>query len=449
MKGRVRMSGSNSQDSQLQETRIQCYTDDWKRTNPDVVVYLPKKSDGPDGYADHILVETTPGADLLATWTMSTYEGSKDTRVVYARSEDKGNTWTSPKLLVGREGDKGTACMFGFPVISKKGRIYFFYNKDKKIYDVAFRVTARLGCHISDDDGRTWQDTGYEFDYARTRYDHPDPKVPCNAIIWQKPVKDSKGRPMVTFTRVSSLEIRPLLQRNLLGYPYYERQGGLLRFDNIDDAPEPAEMKLTWLSQEDGVFKFPIDPTIEPQHSRGYSTFHEPSIVVLPDGRLFVIAVSLSGYLVYTVSEDVDGIKWRKTEPLRYKDQGIPLPHLLAPAPFYQLKDGRYLVFYHAHDGTKFQGRGARDNRGRRPICLSVGEYRPSAHQPIWFSQPKQICDTHGVGIGPERLVWLAQYSSLTEQNGKRIYWYPDRKHFVLGRHITDEMLSDMNVSKS
>ena len=77
---------------------------------------------------------------------------------------------------------------------------------------------------------------------------------------------------------------------------------------------------------------------------------------------------------------------------------------------------------------------------------IAVGEYRPEAHQPIWFSKPKMLCDTHGVGVGPGSLVWLAMYASLTERDGKRIFWYPDRKHFLPGRYITDEMLADLTV---
>ena len=41
-------------------------------------------------------------------------------------------------------------------------------------------------------------------------------------------------------------------------------------------------------------------------------------------------------------------------------------------------------------------------------MCLSVGEFRADAHQPIWLGQPKQLCDTHGVRVGPEGLIWLA-----------------------------------------
>ena len=56
------------------------------------------------------------------------------------------------------------------------------------------------------------------------------------------------------------------------------------------------------------------------------------------------------------------------------------------------------------------------------------------------------VADTHGVGVGPQSLVWLAMYASLTEHKGKRIFWYPDRKHFLLGKVISDELLADMRV---
>ena len=73
-----------------------CYTDDWKRTRPDRVVYLPRTPRGSDGYGDHLLVDRTPGGDLLAMWTQSRFEGSPDTRVVYSRSELRGTA--GPRL---------------------------------------------------------------------------------------------------------------------------------------------------------------------------------------------------------------------------------------------------------------------------------------------------------------------------------------------------------------
>ena len=337
--------------------------------------------------------------------------------------------------------------MFGFAVMSRTGRIYCFYNKDKGLYDFAFRITAVLGCQTSDDDGRTWTDSGVEFPYGRTSYDHPDPRVPCNCIVWQKPVRDARGRPVATFTRVSSRERYPMSAPNAQGKRDGDLQGQLMRFDNIDEGPEPAEIRITWLPEAEGTLRFPWPN--EPERSRGYSRLYEPSVGVLPDGRMLLTASCASGHLVYSVSDGPDGKRWRTPEPLLYRDEGQALLHPTAPAPFYRLEDGRYLVFYHAHDGTKHGGLGPRDHRGRRPMCVSVGEYRAGARQPVWFSPPKVLCDTDGVGVGPERLVWLAMYTSLTEIDGERILWYPDRKHFLLGRSITDEMLAELIVPGS
>ena len=34
-------------------------------------------------------------------------------------------------------------------------------------------------------------------------------------------------------------------------------------------------------------------------------------------------------------------------------------------------------------------------------------------------------------------------YASLTERDGRHLFWYADRKQFVLGKCITDEMLAE------
>ena len=46
-----------------------CYTDEWKRTNPDFAVYLPERFIGRDSDNVHFLVTVTPGGDLLGSWT--------------------------------------------------------------------------------------------------------------------------------------------------------------------------------------------------------------------------------------------------------------------------------------------------------------------------------------------------------------------------------------------
>ncbi|MBU0769569.1 MAG: hypothetical protein KJ687_10805 [Proteobacteria bacterium] len=73
----------------------------------------------------------------------------------------------------------------------------------------------------------------------------------------------------------------------------------------------------------------------------------------------------------------------------------------------------------------------------------------PAAGQPIWFSGPRFLMDNDGVplGYGGGR-VGLAMYDSFTIRNKKRILWYPDRKFFMLGKEITEELPADLMVRK-
>ena len=48
--------------------------------------------------------------------------------------------------------------------------------------------------------------------------------------------------------------------------------------------------------------------------------------------------------------------------------------------------------------------------------------------------------------VGPKRTAEIATYTSFTEFKGRRTLWYPDRKYYLLGKHITDELLADMTV---
>ena len=111
----------------------------------------------------------------------------------------------------------------------------------------------------------------------------------------------------------------------------------------------------------------------------------------------------------------------------------------VSPCPIFALDDGRFLLMLQNHDGHGYGGRGPRDFHARRPQFIAVGEFRPDAHQPIWFSQPQLLFDTQNIGVFPFFMKWLSMYASVTEHRGERILWYADRKIFGLGRYITDE----------
>jgi hypothetical protein len=423
----------------------ECYTDDWRRTEPDLVLYLPQKPIGLDCDNEHLIVNFMPrSGDMLATWTTGGYESAPNSRTVFSRSTDGGETWSEPEVMPGTADDLMLSGRWGFHIVSRAGRVYFFFNRCIGFWDQSYTTNGVMRCTYSDDDGRTWNPGGDVPFRRREGHDHPDPKVPPAWIVWQPAVRDAKGRWIAGFTRWSSPEKFP---RPKTGY-HPDSRSELMRFDNIDEGPDPQDLKITWLPDGDSIS---VPCPVEPESSRGYSLGEEPAVVLLPDGRLLLVMRTRTGHIWYSVSED-DGASWRPTEILRRRDDGLSMLHPKSPCPLYRLADGRYLLFFHNHNGTGYGAAGPHDMDARRPIFISVGEFRADAHQPIWFSEPKLLFDTHGVAVGPGGgtevggRIWLAMYGCLTERDGRRIFWYPDRKHFLLGRYITDEMLAEMTV---
>jgi hypothetical protein len=124
----------------------------------------------------------------------------------------------------------------------------------------------------------------------------------------------------------------------------------------------------------------------------------------------------------------------------------------VASDPIYKLSDGRYLLFYHNNRGGRAVG-GMNDALPREPVFAALGEYRPLAGQPLWFSAPKLLMATNGVGPdGVKRASTdpnhshISLYSSFTNRGGVDVLWYPDNKFFLLGKQITAQWLADMQV---
>ncbi|WP_135556814.1 sialidase family protein [Paenibacillus cymbidii] len=421
------------------------YSDEWKRTHPDVCVYLPQQPDGDDADNEHFLVFEAPyGGELLAMWTQGAAEGGTNQHIALARSGDGGTTWSAPQEIAGPR-DDGHIASWGFPVVSRSGRIYCFCTKFTGVVDTHPAITGVLQCKYSDDNGHTWSDGGI-VPFNRTNRDHPDPEVPPNFIFWQKPIRDARGRQIVGLTRHASKSVRKA--NTGIGWLDQETQCEFVRFDNIEEGPHPRDLRLVWLAQGDDGVRVPTPG------GNGGSFAQEPSLVLLPDGRLFCVFRTLTGRIWYSVSAD-DGETWRQPEPLRYEDGGAEVLHPVSPGPVYALEDGRFLLLYHNTDGRTNGGAWPGDsNLNRHQAYIAVGEYRAEAHQPIWFSGPKLLCESGGVAIGASRngehnhgkpfRVEVATYTSLTEQSGRRMLWYPDRKHFLLGRHIADEWLTEL-----
>jgi len=417
---------------------------EWKHSDPDIVVYVPKGEAHHDTDNEHFLVFPSPsGRELLATWTQSSCEGRGDNRIVIARSSDVDN-WSQPQMIIGSPpGTRGGEASWGFPVISRHGRIYLFYTKQTELTDGNPQGCGTMGCLYSDDEGRNWLVTS-DIPMPRNEFDHPNPQVPKHWIVWQLPIRDAKGRPFVGYTQCTSKARYDATDVSWWGW---SSRCQFMRLENIDEGPAPKKLIITWLPKD--------AKGLEVKHpNHDWSASSEPSPVLLPDGRLFVTMRTWTGHVWYSVSGD-DGETWRPTEVWRDRDGGPPIEHPLAPCPIYALSDGRYILLFHNNNGQ----RGQHDQRQlkwstnhlnflRYPAYLALGEFRPDAHQPIWFSSPREFATTDGKAIGPKGTSEIATYTSLTEWRGDRILWYPDRKYFLLGKRINDDWFSGMIVQR-
>ncbi len=404
-------------DDAIQAIEIGYIDREYKRTNPDSVVYIPAEGpDHNDGDNEHFLVCNAPcSEELIAIWTQGSMEPSGDNHIVTARSED-GIHWSKPTWIYGtRKGTKETQASWGFPVVaSKTGRIYCFYCESP-----AGRLggsSGVLGCHISDDNGLTWEKkASIRFPDCFT---NPRDVSTQNGsiIVWQLPIRDSRGRQIVGYTFCGE------------GYP--SGCCRFLRFDNIDDGPEVDDLEITWLSLTGDSVSLPD------------THCSEPSVVLLPDGRLFVVFRTALGRIGYSVSED-DGVHWRPAEILRDRDQGEELKNPLTCCPIYPLEDDRYLLLFYnnsyyadlVREGKSIPG-GMSVFTNRRPLYHAIGHFRPGSHQPICFDPPMELMDNQGVLVSPKASNEIATYPSMTYFKGKRTLWYPDRKFFLLGKHL-------------
>jgi len=414
------------------------------RTQPDYTVFVPTCFEGSKANTgnEHFLVFIGPDGSHMAVWTQSTFEGQPNQRIVFSRGDD-GTHWTPPVQIAGKpedassDGPEGMAS-WGFPMVSKSGRIYVIYNRHIGINDIFSHTTGLMCAVFSDDAGHTWSEEQV-IPMPRSRWDNPDPDVPANWIVWQKPLRLSEGKYFAGFTRWISPKVRPPTPINV-----WWANGSVvefMRFENLDNDPEPRDLEISYFASDDDALQVPLID--HPEHS----VVQEPSLVRLPDGRLFCVMRTTQGCPHYTASSD-EGRTWTKPEPLRQTDDGPRLLHPCSPCPIYEIGEGRYVFFHHNHDGH-FEQWGPKDTTWhRRPIVVRVGEFRPGARQPVWFSDARFMMDNDGVPLGYGKgRTDLALYASYTVCQGTPVLWYPERKFFLLGRKLDEHLLGGLEVS--
>ena len=415
-----------------------------RRTEPDYVVFVPDITGDADRAAsaatstgnEHFLVFDGPDDSLMAVWTQSTHEGAGDHHIVFARSDDEGASWTPPTHVAGPRfvGD-GHMASWGFPLISTSGRIYVVWNQYHGIDDVIHQFTGTMDACYSDDMGKTWSQPG-TIPMTRNIHDHPDPQIHPNWIVWQRPIRDLEGKWFTGYSHWVSKAVRHQPHRN--SWTAMESVVEFMRFENIDADPEPAHVQVTY-SPGDRALRVPHyeNPVL--------SVAQEPSLVRLPDDRLFCVMRTMAGCIWYSVSAD-DGLTWSHPGPLLRRDYGEPILEPICCCPMYQLADGRYVLLHHNNSG-RLDGCTPEDTgRNRRPAYIALAEFRPGARQPLWFSDSKVLMDIGEKGLGPQGRRDIGIYSSFTTRQGNNVLWHPDRKFFLLGKRITQAFLADLTV---
>ena len=375
----------------------------------------------------------------MAVWTQSSAEAQPDQHIAFSRSGDEGVTWSRPRIIAGpkRAGD-GHMASWGYPLVSRSGRIYVLYSQHIGKFDSFFHHTGWLDGIYSVDNGRTWSGP-QQVPVARSIHDNPDPSMPPNMLCWQKPLRlGEDGKYFAGLHAMDQLRgheepdaatgVPPTPARNSCGSRTWMR------------TPEPKDLHISWFTANDKALAVPF-----PGHPE-VSACQEPSLVKLPDGRLFCVMRTAAGSPFWSVSSD-RGETWTSPRRLLRKDGGEPLLHPLSPCPIYDVGgntagSGRYVLFIHNHDGHYKNYGPADTSYHRRPVYRVDGHYHEGADQPVWFDEPRFFMDHDGVSLGKPGTRGrqdLALYASFTVRKGKAVLWYPERKFFLLGRIIEDD----------
>lgn len=152
-----------------------------------------------DTYNDHFQVIERDGK-LFAFWTQASKEADIDQHIAFSKSLDKGETWSEPVILAGSPNKKNPGLLASWqqPMFSKSGRLYVLWNQQTTSRGP--HCGQMFGAY-SDDKGDTWS-APKMVPMPRMLRDPEDPLVPPSWCNWQRPLRLGKdGRYLVGVSR--------------------------------------------------------------------------------------------------------------------------------------------------------------------------------------------------------------------------------------------------------
>ncbi len=347
-----------------------------------------------EGYCDQpYVVKTRDGAWLCLMTTGRGHEGEGGQHVVATRSLDRGRTW-SP--LVDIEPATGPEASWVVPLIVPSGRVYAFYtfnggNQREVLSDkgIIKRVDT-LGDYAfrwSDDGGRTWSKDRRVIPVRAMDIDRRNPYQGAVRFFW------GVGRPLVAGGSV----YLPFAKVGRFGEGFMaESQACFLRCDDLSTGTDPAAFRWETLPDGDHGLRSPVGPIAE-----------EPSLVSLSDGSLFCTYRTVAGHPCHAYSRD-GGRTWTPPAFMTYGPDGPLVDHPRAANFVWRLRDGRFLYWFHNHNGKGYEG--------RNPAWLLGGvEVDTPQGRAIRWSRPQVVLYSR------DRAVRMS-YPDLIEEDDGRLY---------------------------
>jgi hypothetical protein len=326
-----------------------------------------------EGYCDQPrIVVTKDGTWVCVLTTGPGIEGAEGQHVVATVSQDKGKTWLP--LVDVEPVDLERKSSYALALITPEDRIYAFYNYNgdairtkpdgKPIRD---DMQGWFCYRYSDDKGKTWSKR-YRLPMRLTAADRNNEwqgKLQMFWAIGTPAVYD--GKVMFGFSKLGK-------------YILENGEGWFYRSDNILSETDPA--KLDWQLLPDG------DHGVRAQEFG--SVQEEFDVVHLEKDDWMCVFRTTQGHAGCAYTRD-GGRTWTKPDKLRYTPGGRIMKEPRACTKIWQLRNGRYLLWFH-NNGTTTYNNGL--NSGSRNIAwLSAGHLKDGF---VSWSQPEIVAYVDG-----------------------------------------------------
>lgn len=301
-----------------------------------------------EGYCDQPYVVKLPDGTWLCTMTTGKGdEGQGGQHIVSCRSSDKGKTW---EALVDIEPADGPEASWAMPYLTTYGRVYVFYtynatNMREVIASTAYArgrvdTLGEYAIKYSDDGGKTWSKQRFYIPVRETAIDRRNPYQGKVRFFWGvgKPIRHN-GAMYLGFTKIEAF-----------GQGFIEKsESFFLRCSNIDTERDPTKLNWQTLPEGDVGLVSPVGPIAS-----------EVNLTSLSDGSLFCTYRTVAGHPCHAYSRD-DGKTWTKPAFMTYAPGGPLVDHPRAANFVRRLTEGpyagRYVFWFHNHNGKTYEGR--------------------------------------------------------------------------------------------